>query len=146
MIKLIYKNSDEEQNREIQNLEEILEIPASNENKYIIPNNYMENNLYPKPKKRKLSEIEKILEAIDRGIDPETGARIIMVPQHYLPEGNGWQAIGLYNSSTHTIYVSQDMSKYNQIATCAHEIEHAKGEFNEYFTEEKAQARLKYAA
>ena len=90
------------------------------------------------------SEEEKILSAIAQGFDPETGARIVVVPPDYLPAGENWRAVGMYVPSTNTIYLAGDLEGRGLIYTCAHEIEHAKGEFNEYLTDLRATARLGY--
>ncbi|MDP2925102.1 MAG: hypothetical protein Q8N99_01895 [Nanoarchaeota archaeon] len=70
---------------------------------------------------------------------PQNLPKIWIIPAYLLPSGNGWRAIGLYDSSTHDIYLADDLSKEQAYHTTKHEIGHHKG-MDEFLAENYANA------
>src|SRR3989338_7124984 len=68
-----------------------------------------------------------VLNAIKSGIDPITKATIKAVPSNYLPSGDGWRVLGMYDPSIHTIYIAQDLPLHELVFVYAHEVAHAEG-------------------
>ncbi len=85
-----------------------------------------------------------VLNAIKSGIDPITNAIIKAVPSSYLPSGNGWRILGMYDPYTHTIYISQDLSHHELVFVYAHEVAHAEGIRDEYVADLRAEQRTGY--
>lgn len=65
-------------------------------------------------------------------------ALIIPVSQYNLPSGDGWIAVGTYDSSSNIIQYSIERSKEEQRETLIHEIAHSIGIVNENFAEDFA--------
>ncbi len=64
-------------------------------------------------------------------IDPSSGASIIYVSPSQLPSGQGWKVLSMYDPSTHTIYIANNLSPQTERFVYHHEVAHANGIRNE---------------
>src|SRR3989344_6337923 len=60
----------------------------------------------------------------DADIDSKSGARIKTVIPYELPSGPGYRVLGMYDPSTHTIYIANDLSQKDRDFVYHHEVAH----------------------
>lgn len=99
------------------NEKNITEFPYNPEDHYI-------NDKY------KITEIYPITNN-QRDLDQSSGASVRYVSPSQLPSGYGWKALGMYDPSTHTIYIADNLPPDIERFVYHHEVAHAKGIRNE---------------
>ncbi len=75
----------------------------------------------------------------------ENGHAVVReVSPSMLPSGIGWRALGMYDPSTHTIYISNDLSGAEKEFVYWHEIAHSRGIIDERMADSYAQGKTGY--
>lgn len=77
--------------------------------------------------------------------DPASGAAVYYVSPSQLPSGEGWRALGLYNPSTHTIYIANNLSSRDERFVYHHEVAHALGKYDEAEADAYATSKVGYS-
>ncbi len=77
--------------------------------------------------------------------DPISGAAVHYVSSSQLPSGDGWRALGLYNPSTHTIYIANNLSPKDERFVYHHEVAHALGIYDESKADAYAASKVGYS-
>lgn len=126
-------------------LEKLVEqIPQSSDKKekYIEKFPYPKNNIIPR------AEFLKYLKPAqqNQNRDPKSKAFVFYVPPSYLPSGNGWRALGMYDPLIHAIYISNDLSPKETEFVYPHEVSHALGVTDESIADSYAISRTGYKA
>lgn len=102
-LDILIKHKEKKEPLKVISLEEIIEqIPLNNKKeKYIGKIPYLNNDIIL------YTEFLKYLKPApqNQNRDPKSRAFIFYVPPSYLPSGNGWRALGMYDPSTHVIYI-----------------------------------------
>ena len=133
----------EERLEEQESLEEItLEEIALNDKNKIIEFPYNPEGHYTKNKysRTKIYPINN-----NHGItDQSSGASVRYVSPSQLPSGPGWKALGMYDPSTHTIYIANNLPPHIESFVYHHEVAHAKGIRNESQADAYASSRVGY--
>lgn len=109
----------------IKSLEEIakqIQRKKSKEEKYIGKISYPDKIVYY----IKSANLEE-LPLQNKSRDPKSGAFVFQVPPSFLPSGNGWRALGMYDPLIHTFYIANDLSLNEKEYTYHHEVAHALG-------------------
>ncbi|VVB79006.1 Uncharacterised protein [uncultured archaeon] len=71
-------------------------------------------------------------------------AKVHYVDSSSLPHGYGWKALGLYDPSTHTIYIADNLSPEVEKFVYWHEIAHSMGIYNEKRADDFAASKTGY--
>jgi len=77
-------------------------------------------------------------------IDPISGATVHYVSPSQLPSGYGWKALGMYDPSTHTIYIADNLPYNIERFVYHHEVSHALGTRNEQQADNYASSKVGY--
>jgi hypothetical protein len=76
----------------------------------------------------------------------ENGHAVVReVSPSMLPSGIGWRALGMYDPSTHTIYLSNDLSGAEKEFVYWHEVAHSRGIIDERMADSYAQGKTGYS-
>jgi len=76
------------------------------------------------------------------GVNPVSGATVINVPGEFMPKRDNGRVLGLYNTLTHTIYISNDETQEVRDFVYYHEEAHSLGEYDEDKADEYAERKL----
>jgi hypothetical protein len=76
------------------------------------------------------------------GVNTVSGATVINVPGEFMPKRDNGRVLGLYNTLTHTIYISNDETKEVRDFVYYHEEAHSLGEYDEEKADEYAERKL----
>lgn len=108
--------------------ENIIEFPYQPEDSYI-KNKYQRTEIY---------------QFGNNTTDNSSGAAVRYVSPSQLPSGPGWKALGMYDPSTHTIYIANNLSPEIERFVYHHEVAHAKGIRNEQQADSYASSIVGY--
>jgi hypothetical protein len=89
-------------------------------------------------------KLKNLSDSNNTNIDPVSGARVKNVMPYELPSGQGWKALGMYDPSTHTIYIANNLSYREREFVYHHEVAHALGVSNEAQADNYAQSKVGY--
>lgn len=81
---------------------------------------------------------------INKNINPKSKARIIYVSPQELPSGVGWKVLGQYDSSTHIIYLADNLSPNAERFVYYHEEAHSLGIMSESQADDYAASKTGY--
>ena len=160
-ILIQYNQKDEKENEEETEkespLESILEeIKKQFEEKQTPQNIISLEELIKKPNDTPLTPKNNIINAYETlrnysnsisppiNSDPISGAAVYYVSPSQLPSGDGWRALGLYNPSTHTIYIANNLSPKDERFVYHHEVAHALGVYDEAKADAYASSKVGY--
>src|SRR3989344_2551284 len=73
--------------------------------------------------------------------DPASGAAVRYVSPYELPSGDGWKALGMYDPSTHTIYIANNLSESERRFVYHHAVARALGIHSEFQADAYAESR-----
>jgi len=124
-------------------LEKLLHKPFSDE-KYITPKDYRNNKIIYLNLHKPQEYLRSNQQNIYLNVNSKSGVSIFYVPPYTLPHGEGWRALGMYDPSTHSIYIANDLTSYEERFVYHHEIAHALGIRDENLADQYAASKVGY--
>lgn len=117
---------------------ETLEKKAISDNKNLTQTNTTQTDTLTYIFQTNSPYISQTTQDLDK--DYQSGARLLKVSPNQLPSG----ALGMYDPSTHTIYIANDLSSYEDLFVRSHESAHALGARDEFKTDAHASSNTGY--